>query len=137
MMKVTVSETKPPVVLIVDDQPSMRTALCDLLTIFLPGVRVLEASNGSSAFATISKSSPILVLMDVFMPDMNGIEITRRVRGFGDETLIIVMSTDNSPRTRELAIAAGADQFIAKDQIFQQLQPLLSQLNLPMEAAEG
>lgn len=137
MMKVTVPETKPPVVLIVDDQPSMRTALCDLLTIFLPGVRVLEASNGSSAFATISKSSPILVLMDVFMPDMNGIEITRRVRGFGDETLIIVMSTDNSPRTRELAIAAGADQFIAKDQIFQQLQPLLSQLNLPMEAAEG
>lgn len=121
---------RQPVVLIVDDQQSIRTALCDLLAISFPKARVLEACNGAMAFAAIIEARPTLVLMDVFLPDANGIEITGRIKALACETVIIVMSTDNSVRTKELAITAGATQFIEKDRIFEQLEPLLLRLNL-------
>lgn len=122
-------------VLIVDDQQSMRSVLCDLFAISFPLVRVLEADSGVSAFEAFLETRPNLVLMDVFLPDSNGIELTRRIISHAEETVVIMMSTDHSARTRELAAAAGARQFIAKEQIFEQLMPLLSQLNLQYEYA--
>lgn len=131
-------EPGQPVVLIVDDQQSIRTVLCDLLTISFPLVSVVEAHNGTSAFEAVMDARPGLVLMDVFLPDSNGIELTRRIMSHAADTIVIVMSTDHSVRTRELAIEAGARQFIAKDQIFEQLMPLLSQLYLqPEDPAPG
>ncbi|MCB1805952.1 MAG: hypothetical protein KDJ99_12645, partial [Candidatus Competibacteraceae bacterium] len=55
--------------LVVEDQPPMRAALCDLLHMLLPAVQVLEAADGTTAHEIFARERPLLVLMDVCLPD--------------------------------------------------------------------
>lgn len=115
--------------LVVEDQAPMRAALCDLLRMLLPSVQVLEAADGANALEVFALERPLLVLMDVCLPDADGIELTHRIETLAPETLVVVVSIDSSARTRARAMAAGAVAFIPKDHIFEELEPLLADLN--------
>ena len=112
--------------LIADDHPDFRKVLRD----FLPEVtsQVWESENGAEAVATYEREHPDLVLMDISMPEMNGIEATREiVRRHPDAQVIIVTNFDD-PTARDEATAAGAVGFICKSKLTD-LIPVIGSLN--------
>ncbi len=101
-------------VLIVDDQLPFREAsrmVVDLTT----GFEVIgEAENGEQAVELSAGLDPDLVLMDVQMPGIDGLEATRRIMDREDPPHVLVMSTHESGNFEEPALAAGAAGFLPK-----------------------
>ena len=100
--------------LVVDDVATNRALLRDLLGSL--GFRMLEADNGVAALRQAKIDPPDLVLMDMVMPDMDGIETTRRLRAEPDtaKTPVLIISASSTPEEGQRAIAAGADAFLSK-----------------------
>ena len=103
-----------PTVLIVDDNRDSRELLVKLLSI--NGYRTIEAVDGKEAIEKAKSQRPDLILMDKSLPNMNGYEVTARLRqveGFG--SLPIIALTAHAMRgEREKALEAGCDGYIAK-----------------------
>lgn len=100
-------------ILLVDDYPVVREGLKRLLG--LPGVAICgEASNGKEALERVATLKPDLVVMDLTMPEMNGIEATKEIRRRFPNTRIIVVSLHDSARATPLAKQAGADAYVQK-----------------------
>jgi hypothetical protein len=102
-------------ILVVDDKPEARQFLMDLLSEI--GFDVLEAVDGSDALAKATTTSLDLVLMDLVMPEMDGLEALRLIRSGGNalENLKVVMvSADVSEEKRAACLKAGCDGFITK-----------------------
>lgn len=109
-------------VLIADDQPRARKALKALIgTIGLDGQRqdsqsaievVGEAGDGSEALRLVNECQPDVVLMDIRMPGMDGLEATRLIKRNFHAVQVLVLTMYSSDRTD--ALAAGADAFLVK-----------------------
>jgi len=99
-------------VLVVDDQPRARQSLKALLGTWPIIKTIREAINGQEALALVEESPPDLVLMDIRMPKMDGLEATRRIKAKWPQVKIIVLSV-YTEHTAE-ALAAGADAFVCK-----------------------
>jgi len=99
-------------VLIAEDQPRARQSLRALLATLPMPLVILEATNGSEAIAAMETFQPNLVILDIRMPEMNGLEATRIIKERWAETKIIIYSM--YPEYAKPAQAAGADQFIDK-----------------------
>jgi DNA-binding NarL/FixJ family response regulator len=99
-------------ILIVDDQPRARQGLRALLST-VPQVKgIREASNGQEALQIAIESEPDVVLMDVVMPTMDGLEATRQIKAQHPAIKVIVLSMYGD--YQEKARAAGADAFVTK-----------------------
>ncbi|MDM8351284.1 response regulator transcription factor [Brevundimonas diminuta] len=98
-------------VLIVDDDPHIR----DLLTFALgkAGLATREAGDGEAALAAIAERSPDLVILDINMPRMDGIEVCRRIRAQGPLPVLFLSSRDDEI-DRILGIELGADDYVVK-----------------------
>lgn len=114
-------------ILIVEDQGTMRTTLRDFLEISLPGCDILEAADGAQALEILAARQPHLILMDVGLPDTNGIELTARIRAALPRTRVIVVSSQSANIYAEQALAAGASAYIRKENLFAELQPQIVQ----------
>jgi two-component system, sensor histidine kinase and response regulator len=103
-----------PRILVVDDQLENRDWLAKLLTSIGFSVRAVE--NGEAAARTWAEWSPRLILMDVHMPVMDGLEATRRIKADprGSGTVIIALTANAMDDQRRSAIQSGADDFVAK-----------------------
>jgi len=124
-------------VLIVEDEPTMRTTLRQFIQAELPGQRVLEAADGAQAIELCILYHPRVVLMDVNLPDTNGITLTEGIkRRFPDITVIIVSSHVGSTY-REHAKAAGAAGYVAKEHIHRDLIPQIRRALRGDGRAEG
>jgi DNA-binding NarL/FixJ family response regulator len=103
-------------VLIVDDQLPFRDA-SRMVVEMTDGFEVAgEADNGEHAIALVEELKPDLVLMDVQMPGIDGIETTRRITSTPNPPIVVVMSTHESGDYVEVALAAGAVGFVPKSQ---------------------
>ena len=103
-------------VLIVDDQLPFREA-SRMVVEMTDGFDVAgEAVNGDQALEMIARLQPDLVLMDVQMPGIDGIETTRRIRSLADPPVVLVMSTHESGDYEKVALEAGAVGFVPKSQ---------------------
>jgi DNA-binding NarL/FixJ family response regulator len=103
-----------PRILIVDDQELVRTGFRLILT--TRGVDVVgEAANGAAAVAAARRLRPDVVLMDIRMPDMDGIEATRRIIAADPRCRVIMLTTFNLDRYVYEALASGASGFLLKD----------------------
>ncbi len=101
-------------VLIVDDQKLMREGLRTLLE--LEGIEVRgEAHDGASAVEAYGKLRPEVVLMDIKMPAMDGVEATRRIRAGDPDAKILVLTTFDEDALVFEAIRAGARGYLLKD----------------------
>jgi two-component system, OmpR family, KDP operon response regulator KdpE len=98
-------------VLNVDDEPQARRAI--KIALIARGVEVLEAASGEEAIEKLHEDGPDVVLLDVKMPGMNGIETCRTIRTFSDVP-VIVISVRNVAKEKAEAFEAGADQYITK-----------------------
>jgi DNA-binding NarL/FixJ family response regulator len=99
-------------VLIVDDNDRARVGLRALLAIQQEIEVVGEAADGRQAVQMVREYQPDVVLMDVRMPQMDGLEATRWIKGHWPEVRVVLVSMYATHRTR--ALAAGADRFLSK-----------------------
>ncbi|MCL6634527.1 MAG: sigma-54 dependent transcriptional regulator [Peptococcaceae bacterium] len=99
-------------ILIVDDEASVREALTDILTD--TGYRVECAANGSEGLEMIETLNPDAVLLDIRMPDINGIKVLELIRRRGDRTPIILITAYGSTQTTIEAMKLGAFDYLTK-----------------------
>ncbi len=102
-------------VLLSDDQPLVRSGL-RLILEDQPDIQVVgEASDGEQAVGLAHRTSPVVVLMDVRMPRMDGIEATRRLTSFERPPYVVILTTFDLDEYVYDALAAGASGFLLKD----------------------
>ncbi len=102
-------------VLIVDDQRLMRDGLRVLLEV-QEGIAIIgEGGNGVEALAQVAATRPDVVLMDVRMPQMDGVEATRALRERGDRPRILILTTFDDDQYVFEALKAGAAGYVLKD----------------------
>lgn len=109
--------------MIVDDHAGVRALIRQIAD--LPLAAVCECASGEAALAALSDFTPDVVTMDVHLPGLSGFDATRAIRASHPTTRVVVVSAYDEPATREAALGAGADEFIAKDNL-QELQPSLA-----------
>jgi DNA-binding response OmpR family regulator len=101
-----------PVVLLVDDDPGIRRTVGEGLE--LEGFRVVPASGGRAALAAVEAVGPAVVLLDLTMPDLDGLEVLRRLREQGDDVPVCVLSARDEVDDRVRGLQAGADDYVVK-----------------------
>lgn len=114
-MVVEEQDAEPIRVLIADDQRLMRDGLRALLELQAGIAIVGEAGNGVEALAQSAALAPDVVLMDVRMPQMTGVEATRALRERGDQPRILVLTTFDDDQYVFDALKAGASGYVLKD----------------------
>jgi two-component system cell cycle response regulator DivK len=109
-----VSETSAKKILVVEDDQDNREMLIKVLR--HNGYRTIEAVDGEEAVDRAKSENPDLILMDCYIPKMNGYEVTRRLKGDQDfqHIPIIALTAHAMKGDREEALAAGCDGYIAK-----------------------
>ncbi|WP_159328035.1 response regulator transcription factor [Streptomyces tendae] len=103
---------KWPRILVVEDEPS----ICALLesTLRLTGYEVGSAGTGRAALAEIERSNPQLVLLDVMLPDLDGFEVTRRLRAAGNDVPVLFLTARTGLDDRIRGLGAGGDDYVSK-----------------------
>lgn len=102
-------------VLIADDQTLQRFGFRMLLESQDDMTVLGEAANGSEAVRMTAELNPDVVLMDVRMPGLDGIEATRRIRAAGDRTRVLILTTFDLDEYAYAGLRAGASGFLVKD----------------------
>ncbi|WP_328684857.1 response regulator transcription factor [Streptomyces sp. NBC_00343] len=98
--------------LVVEDEPSIRTLL--EATLRLTGYEVRSADTGRAALLEIQRLDPHLVLLDVMLPDLDGFEVTRRLRAAGNDCPILFLTARTGTDDRITGLSAGGDDYVAK-----------------------
>jgi DNA-binding response OmpR family regulator len=116
-----------PVVLLVDDDAGIRRTVGAGLE--LEGFSVVPASGGKPALEAAERLSPDVILLDLSMPDLDGLEVLRRLRAAGDEVPVCVLSARDEVDDRVRGLQAGADDYVVKpfalEEVTARLQALL------------
>ncbi|MFV0524958.1 MAG: response regulator [Acidimicrobiales bacterium] len=107
------ADTEPaePTVLIVDDEPQIRRALRTNLTV--RGYHVVEAGDGPAALTAVADHHPDLILLDLGLPGLDGIEVLHGLRGWSTVPVIVLTVRDREIDKVE-ALDAGADDYVTK-----------------------
>lgn len=108
-------------ILLVDDHPMMRRGLRDLLELENDLEVVAEAGNGEDAIALAQQTEPDLILMDLNMPGIDGLETTRRMRDVDIDARIVMFTVSDEQGHVLEALRNGADGYLLKDMDAEQL----------------
>ena len=98
--------------MLVDDEPHvlevLRVTLEDL------GFKLLEAQDGPGAIALVEKEKPDLVVLDVMLPSMSGLEVCRTIKEAGGNTPVILLTARSGEDDAKAGMEAGADRYLTK-----------------------
>ncbi len=127
--------SSPLNILIVDDEPHVRRFLSLVVRSVAPAASVVEAGEGEAALALFPtiQPPPGLVLLDVNMPGLDGIETLRRLRAAGHDGPAVILTSLANRQTVEEAIGAGADHYVRKDTPKEEIAALVRLLLDPRE----
>lgn len=116
-------------VLLVDDHAMVRQGLRTVLDGYADLAVVGEAANGQDAVALAETLNPAVVVMDINMPQMNGIEATAAIKGRSPDTIVIGLSVNAQGDNQQAMTAAGASMLLTKeaavDELYRSIQDLL------------
>lgn len=99
------------------------------------GIEVVgEATNGLEAVEMVRRLQPDVVLMDIHMPDLTGIEATRRIRHENEDVRVLVLTAYDNPTYVQALLSAGADGFVLKTAEFAELLKALNEVYLGRSA---
>ena len=98
-------------ILVVDDEPQIRRALS--LNLSARGYEVVEASTGERAMRAVASEHPDLVLLDLGLPDLDGVAVLQGIRGWSSVPVVVVTVRDDE-RSKVEALEAGADDYVTK-----------------------
>lgn len=117
----------PTTILIADDHASWRAALKWLLEQEVEVTTVAEAGSGEEAIHPARALRPDVVFMDMAMPDVNGLEATRRIKTEHPDTRVIILTIYSEEAYRKAAAEGGADAFLPKKAQMANLLPTILQ----------
>jgi DNA-binding NarL/FixJ family response regulator len=115
-------------ILVVEDHPGTRAMVLALLRSAFPGCQLLEADSAERALPLFEAKAPQLVVMDIALPGMNGIQATQRIKASHPDTLVVMHSSSDLPVYREEARAVGASAFVGKGRSSGELVPVIADL---------
>ena len=115
-------------ILIVEDHEIVRRALRDLLEVKFSEYPVIEAASGEEVFALALTEPPRLVIMDISLPGISGIEATRKLRASFPSTPILIFTVHEDSIYRKEAEAAGACAYVPKRALQNELLPQLTSI---------
>ncbi len=125
------------VVLLVDDDAAIRRAVGAGLE--LEGFRVVRASGGRAALAANESVRPAVILLDLGMPDLDGLEVLAQLRAAGDDVPVCVLSARDEVDDRVRGLQAGADDYVVKpfaiEEVTARLHALLRRRPVASDAA--
>lgn len=117
-----------PIILVVEDHDHVRASLRDWLSAIFPHVALLEAGSGEQAILLSAAHTPHVVLMDIGLPDMSGLEAARIILQRHPAIRVIMLSIYDEARYRDDASRIGASGFISKASMHTTLIPTLAQV---------
>ena len=109
------SEQNPIKIVFADDHEVVRAGLRRLLSLD-KSIRMMdEANNGRDALELVLYHKPDIALLDIMMPQMSGVEVTRELKSRKSETFVVILTAFEDGSHLEQALAAGADGYLTKD----------------------
>jgi two-component system response regulator MprA len=121
-------------ILVVDDDARIRTVVRRGLS--YEGYHVTEAASGEEALRIAREQLPQLVVLDVMLPGIDGLEVTRRLRASGDHVAVLMLTARDEVRDRVQGLETGADDYLVKPFSFEELLARVHAL-LRRRAPEG
>jgi two-component system, OmpR family, response regulator MprA len=122
-------------ILVVDDESAVREAIERALR--LDGYEVAVASDGREALETLDARAPDAVVLDVLMPQVDGLDVCRRLRDRGDRTPVLMLTARDAVADRVAGLDAGADDYLVKpfalEELGARLRALLRRTGGPIE----
>jgi DNA-binding response OmpR family regulator len=128
-------QARPTVALVVDDEPKIR----DLARRYLEadGFQVLEAADGEAALTVLAETEPDIVVTDIMMPVLNGLELLRQIRLTSSVPIVMLTARDDEI-DKVLALTTGADDYVTKPfggrELAARLRAILRRLQPPHAA---
>jgi len=104
--------TTPARILVVDDEPSIVDAVATSLR--YEGYEVVEATAGRQALALAQEQTPDLIILDVMLPDLSGLEVTRRLRQDGLRVPVLFLTARDSLEDKVAGLTVGGDDYVTK-----------------------
>ncbi len=111
--------SESPRILVVDDDPKIRTVVRRGLA--YEGYRVVEAASGEEGLDKAREHLPDLVVLDIMLPGIDGLEVTRRLRSSGDKLAILMLTARDDVPDRVAGLETGADDYLVKPFSFDEL----------------
>ncbi|HKF05861.1 MAG TPA: response regulator transcription factor [Candidatus Sulfotelmatobacter sp.] len=112
-------------IIVVDDYQPWRDYACSILPQWLDSPRIAEARDGLEGVRKAEELQPDLILLDVGLPELNGIESARRIREISPHSKILFVSEDRSPEIAEEGLRTGARGYITKSSAASELWPAI------------
>jgi DNA-binding NarL/FixJ family response regulator len=122
-------------ILVVEDHQILRLSIVTWLECRFPGCVVHGVESGEEALKHVRAACPDLVLMDINLPGVDGLESTRRIKAQASKAAVVLLSTHDTPYHRLAAVKAGAAGYIAKRDMETQLAPTIARLLKPHQNA--
>jgi len=101
-------------VLLVENDEVVLNQIKELLNVKISSIQILRARNGMEAFDQLKKHQPALILMDISLPDGNGLKLIEQIQKFYPNMKIIVNTNYDSEEYRLAAVSRGVDHFLSK-----------------------
>ena len=101
--------------LVVDPNDPFRQTLKSLLVSRFPAIVVEEASNARDALQKINDFIPSLILTDIRLPDLSGLDLTKKIKNLYPKSIVVILTSFDSEEYREAAFNHGSDYFVSKD----------------------
>jgi two-component system alkaline phosphatase synthesis response regulator PhoP len=125
-------------ILVVEDENAIRFLLRENLE--YEGYEVLEAENGLAALESVEKSNPDLILLDLMLPQMSGMEVCKRLRSTGNATPVIMLTSRGQQMDKVIGLKSGADDYITKPfdilELCARIEALLRRSGKPAESTK-
>lgn len=126
-----------PTILTVDDHEGLRSALCSWIALNYPEARLLQAESGEEAVTLARAHAPDVVLMDLSLPRMSGIEAAAEIRALEPDAKLVIVTAYDAPVYRREAAAAGACAYVLKDRLGDELLSVLDALLTPSDRSQS
>jgi DNA-binding NarL/FixJ family response regulator len=117
-----------PYILIVEDHQGVRQSLREWLELSFPRYQLLEATSGEDAVTLVQAMSPCLVIMDIGLPGMSGIEAAQGIKAAAPATRVVMLTMYDDEAHRADAAAAGVSAYVPKRKVQTELLPVLTRL---------
>ena len=118
---------QPPIILFVDDDPEARELLPRLIHSFAPQCEVVVVETGVAALAVIAARAVALVITDYHMPGMNGVQLTRAIKGASPAIRVAIVSVDDTRDVARQAQSGAAEYVLPKPFVLAQLEQMIGE----------
>lgn len=124
-------------VIIADDSRLMRERIREAISIFSGVEIVSETENGLQTLEELKKHNPNLAIIDIRMPEMNGIEVLKKIRELKMKVKVCILTNYPYPQYKKKCLEAGADYFLSKTEDFEDIKIVIADMLRETETNDG